>query len=356
MVPNNPPNLAILDDYQNIAPAKFAHLNPHLTSITSFPETLHPKDSDADNAALISRLHPYQIISTMRERTPFSAELISALPNLKYLLTTGQRNRSIDLQACAERDILVTGTTGLGAGSQKRDSLPSPSSTTEHTWALILGLARNIAQGHSAVKSGGWQGGLAMGLAGKTLGILGLGSLGTATAKIGVVAFGMRVTAWSSNLTQDMADEKARLLGLPPGTFVVASSKLALFREADVLSVHYVLSERSKGIVGEQELGVMKPTALLVNTSRGPLVEEKALLNILKNGRIRGAALDVFDQEPLPEDSEWSNTKWGIEGRSEVLLSPHMGYAEEGIMNRWYEEQAENLESWLNGKSVETKL
>ncbi|OJD13424.1 hypothetical protein AJ78_06114 [Emergomyces pasteurianus Ep9510] len=356
MHPNTPLNLAILDDYQNIAPAKFSHLKPRLASIVSFPETLHPNHNDADKVALLSRLQPYQIISTMRERTPFPAEIISSLPNLRYLLTTGQRNRSIDLQACAERDILVTGTTGLGAGSQKQDSLPSPGSTTEHTWALILGLARNIAPGHAAVKSGAWQGSLAMGLAGKTLGILGLGSLGTATAKIGVLAFGMRVKAWSSNLTQDMADEKAGLLGLPAGTFEVVSSKLALFREADVLSVHYVLSERSIGIVGEQELEVMKPTALLVNTSRGPLIEEKALLKTLKEGRIRGAALDVFDQEPLPGDSEWRNKNWGIEGRSEVLLSPHMGYAEEGIMNRWYEEQAEYLERWLNGKGVEMKL
>ncbi|PGH34509.1 glycerate dehydrogenase [[Emmonsia] crescens] len=353
MQPNTPLNLAILDDYQNIAPAKFSHLKPHLTTITSFPETLHPKHNHADKVALISRLRPYQIISTMRERTPFPAELISSLPNLKYLLTTGTRNRSIDLQACAQRGILVTGTTGLRTGPV---SLPSPSSTTEHTWALILGLARNIARDDAAVKSGGWQGSFAMGLAGKTLGILGLGSLGTATAKIGALAFGMRVIAWSSNLTQDMADEKASAFGLPAGTFEVTSSKLALFREADVLSVHYVLSERSLGIVREEELGVMKPTALLVNTSRGPLIQEKALLKTLKEGRIRGAALDVFDLEPLPRDSEWRSTRWGMEGRSEVLLSPHMGYAEEGIMNIWYEEQAENLERWLNGKEVENKL
>ncbi|KLJ11070.1 glycerate dehydrogenase [Blastomyces silverae] len=166
----------------------------------------------------------------------------------------------------------------------------------------------------------------------------------------------MRVIAWSSNLTQDMADEKASALGLPAGTFEVVSSKLALFREADVLSVHYVLSERSLGIVGEEELGVMKPTALLVNTSRGPLIGEKALLKTLKEGKIRGAALDVFDLEPLPGDSPWRTTRWGVEGRSEVLLSPHMGYVEEGIMHRWYEEQAENLDRWLNGKEVENKL
>lgn len=234
--------------------------------------------------------------------------------------------------------------------------MPYADSTTEHTWALILGLARNIARDDAAVKNGRWQGSFATGLAGKTLGVLGLGALGAATAKIGALAFGMRVIAWSSNLTQDAADEKAAGLGLPAGTFEVASSKLELFREADVLSVHYVLSERSVGIVGAEELGVMKPTALLVNTSRGPLVDEKSLLKTLEEGKIRGVALDVFDLEPLPLDSPWRTTRWGVEGRSDVLLSPHMGYVEEGVMHRWYEEQAENLEKWLSGKDVETRL
>ncbi|KAL2363058.1 hypothetical protein RJZ56_004019 [Blastomyces dermatitidis] len=245
MPASSPLNLAILDDYQNIATAKFSHLKLHLTSITSFPETLHPSHNDGDKAALISRLKPYHIISTMLERTPFSAEVISPLPNLKYLLITGHCNRAIDQQACAEWGILVTGTTGLGAHSQKLDSLPHTGSTTEHTWALILGMARNIARDDAVVKSGGWQGSFAAGLERKTLGILGLGSLGslgTATEKIGALAFGMRVVAWSSNLTQDMADEKAAALGLPAGAFEVVSSKLELFREADVLSVHYMLS------------------------------------------------------------------------------------------------------------------
>ncbi|PGH16008.1 hypothetical protein AJ79_01988 [Helicocarpus griseus UAMH5409] len=356
MTTRPPLNLAIIDDYQNIAPSKFQPLQPRLTGITSFPQTLHPAHHAPDKTALITRLHPYQIISTMRERTPFPADLIASLPNLKYIMTTGTRNRAIDLQACAERGILVTGTTGLGAGEHKLSIPPSPSSTTQHTWALILGLARYIARDDAVVKSGGWQGSLAMGLAGKTLGILGLGNLGTAAAKIGVLAFGMRVVAWSSSLTQEMADQKAVEAGLPAGSFVVADSKLALFRGADVVSVHYVLSERSKGIVGKEELEAMKRTALLVNTSRGPLVEEEALLEVLREGRIRGAALDVFNREPLAGDSEWRTTKWGVEGRSEVLLSPHMGYAEEEIMERWYEEQAENLGRWLDGKEVETRL
>ncbi|EEQ85663.2 D-isomer specific 2-hydroxyacid dehydrogenase [Blastomyces dermatitidis ER-3] len=282
MPASSPLNLAILDDYQNIATAKFSHLKLHLTSITSFPETLHPSHNDGDKAALISRLKPYHIISTMLERTPFSAEVISPLPNLKYLLITGHCNRAIDQQACAEWGILVTGTTGLGAHSQKLDSLPHTGSTTEHTWALILGMARNIARDDAVVKSGGWQGSFAAGLERKTLGSL--GSLGTATEKIGALAFGMRVVAWSSNLTQDMADEKAAALGLPAGAFEVVST----------------------------------------------------LLKTLKEGKIRGAALDAFDMEPLPGDSAWRTTRRGVEGRSEGLLPQHMGY----------EEQAENLVKW----------
>ncbi|KAL1957786.1 hypothetical protein VTO42DRAFT_5504 [Malbranchea cinnamomea] len=346
--------LAILDDYHGIAPSKFAHLEPRI-SITSYPDTLDTRDP-AQKQELIKRLQPYTIISTMRERTPFPADVVSALPNLKLLLTTGTRNLALDLNAFAERGVTVAGTTGRGAQHRQLEQLPSPSSTVQHAWALILGLARNLARDDASVKSGGWQTSLATDLAGKTLALLGLGKLGTAVAKIGVLAFNMKIKAWSTSLTQETADEKATSLGLPPGTFEVVDSKEQLFREADVLSVHYVLSERSRGIVGEKEFAVMKPTALFVNTSRGPLVDERALLDVLKKGKIRGAALDVYDTEPLPQESEWRTTPWGKDGRSEVLLTPHMGYCEEGIMNRWYEEQAENVERWLAGKEVEAKL
>ncbi|KAK2734825.1 hypothetical protein FQN55_002520 [Onygenales sp. PD_40] len=352
----SPLHLAILDDYQSLSPPKFHPLttpHPNLT-ITTHPHTLHPTHNAHDKQTLISLLHPYQIISTMRERTPFPASLLTSLPNLKLLLTTGTRNRAIDLPTCAAHGIIVAGTTGVKPGEEK---LPTPSSTVQHTWALILGLARHIARDDASVKGGGWQGdSLAMGLAGKTLGIVGLGKLGAATGRIGIVAFGMRVVAWSSNLTQEAADERAVELGLPVGSFVVVRGKEELFRVADVVSLHYVLSERSRGMVGGRELGVMKSSALLVNTSRGPLVEEGELLETLKRGGIRGAALDVFDREPLAEDSEWRTTEWGVEGRSEVLLTPHMGYGEEEIMNRWYEEQAENLGRWLEGKEVLNRL
>jgi lactate dehydrogenase-like 2-hydroxyacid dehydrogenase len=340
--------LAILDDYQNIAPAKFAHLSSRI-SITSYPETLNTQDA-AQKAELIRRLQPYTVISTMRERTPFPADVVNALPNLKYLLTTGTRNRGLDIDACTKRGIPVTGTTGL-------EAIQQPDSTTQHTWALILGLARHIARDDASVKSGGWQGqSLATELAGKTLALLGLGKLGTAVARIGALAFNMKIKAWSSSLTQEAADEKAVAAGLQPGTFEVVTSKEELFRAADVLSVHYVLSDRSRGIVGEKELALLKPTALLVNSSRGPLIDQLALLDTLKKGKIRGAALDVFEIEPLPADSEWRTIAWGKEGRSEVLLSPHMGYVTEGILDCWYEEQAENLRRWLGGEELKTRL
>lgn len=347
------PRLAILDDYQGLAPARFEHLKARGVDIASFPETLNPRDP-AQKAALIERLQPFDIVVTMRERTPLPADVIAALPNLKLLLTTGRKNASLDLDACRQRGITVAGTTGQGRGGLLPEA--DPDSTTQHTWALILGLARHIARDDAAVKAGGWQGSLATGLPGKTLGLLGLGRLGTATARIAVLAFSMKVIAWSMNLTQDRADEAARQAGLPAGTFEVVSSKLELFRRADILSVHYVLSPRSRGLVGRAELDAMKPTALLVNTSRGPIIDEAALLEALHAGRIRGAALDVFDAEPLPADSPWRTTAWGRDGRSEVLLTPHTGYCEEENMERWYDEQAENLERWLDGQELRTRL
>jgi len=176
------------------------------------------------------------------------------------------------------------------------------------------------------------------------------------TAKVAVYGFGMKIKAWSSSLTQEGAEEKAKACGLSAGTFEAARSKEELFETADILSVHYVLSPRSRDIVGAKELGLMKPTALIVNTSRGPLINEGALLKVLKEGKIRGAALDVFDTEPLSSDSDWRTTPWGQDGRSEVLLSPHMGYVEEGVMNRWYEETADNVERWLDGKEMVNKM
>lgn len=337
--------LAILDDYQGIAPEYFSHLESRI-EVSSFPETLDPRDPE-QRSTLIQRLVHFDVVLAMRERTPFSADTIAALPNLKLLLTTGTRNLALDLDAFTRANVAVAGTEGRP---------PGVNSTVQHTWALILGLSRNIARDDAAVKSGAWQGSLGVNLSGKTLGLLGLGKLGSQVGKIASLAFGMRVLAWSTNLTQAKSDEQAQSQGLPAGTFAVAASKEEFFRRADIISVHSVLSDRSRGIVGTAELEMMQPSAFIVNTSRGPLIDEGALLNTLKAGRIRGAALDVFDPEPLPLDSPWRTTPWGQDGRSEVLLTPHMGYGEEDLLKGWYRETAKNLERWLNGEELVCKL
>jgi len=231
-----------------------------------------------------------------------------------------------------------------------------PDSTTTHCWALILGLARQIARDDRLVKNGEWQGAtLATPISGKTLALCGLGRLGAAVGRIAVLAWGMRVICWSTNSTQDKADEVAVSVGLEAGDFEVVS-KEELFKEADVLSVHYVLSERSRGIIGKKELGLMKKSALFVNTSRGPLVDEEALLEVCDAGGISGVALDVFDVEPLPKESHWRTTRWGEEGRAEVVLSPHMGYGEMETLKGWYEDNAKNLERWLKGEELVARL
>ncbi|KAH6985243.1 D-isomer specific 2-hydroxyacid dehydrogenase [Ilyonectria destructans] len=343
--------LAILDDYFGIAATKFSHLGSRV-EVHCFPDTLGTDSKER----LIKQLQPYHVISTMRERTPLSGAVIRSLANLRLILTTGMKNASIDMAACAERGIIVAGAKGIG-NSGEPGQPSSLDSTLQHTWALILGIARNIARDDAVVKSQrGWQTSPATGLTRKTLGLLGLGKLGADTARVGATVFGMKVIAWSTNLTQENADEKARAFGLPDGSFKVAASKEDLFRASDVLSIHHVLSDRSKHIVGAKELELMKPTSFLVNTSRGQLVNEEALFATLKEGKIRGAAIDVYNVEPLEEDSEWTTTAWGQDGRSEVLLSPHMGYVEEGVMHRWYEDTVKNLERWLDGQELDTKF
>ncbi|KAJ5923834.1 hypothetical protein N7466_008021 [Penicillium verhagenii] len=339
------PTFAILDDYQGIAPSYFAHLESRI-SISSFPETLDPRDP-TQHDALVERLQSFDVILAMRERTPFAAKTINALPNLKLLLTTGTRNLSLDLQAFADRGVPVAGTEGRP---------PGVNSTVQHTWALILAAARNVARDDAAVKRGAWQGSLGFTLSGKKLGLLGLGKLGSQVGKIGIQSFGVEVIAWSANLTQEKADEQAQAQGLPAGSFKVASSKTEFFAQADIVSVHNVLSERSRGIVGAAELATMKSSATIINTSRGPLIDEIALLAALNAGKIRGAALDVFDPEPLPLDSPWRTTAWGEDGRSDVILTPHMGYGEEDLLRGWYKEVAENLERWLNGETLLRKM
>lgn len=284
----------------------------------------------------------------MRERTPFPAELIHRLPNLRLLLTTGRRNAALDLPALAARDIPVVGTID-------RTTPTGPDSTTQHCVAMILALARNIAADDALVKSGDWQTGFATGLPGKKFGVVGLGRLGAAVARIMHVAFGMKIIAWSSNLTQDYAGERAKDMNLPEGTFMCVSRE-ELFSSADVVSLQLVLSARTRGLISISDLERMKPSALLVNTSRGPLINERDLLEVLRTGQIRGAALDVFDLEPLPRNSEWRTTAWGKDGRASVLLTPHMGYVEGDHIKDWYEQQVEAIQRWKKGEALENTL
>ena len=361
-IPPSPIKVAILDDYQGIAGPHFAHLEPQF-DITVFRDTLlpynHPSTPDDVKNELVERLKPFTVISTMRERTPFPEALLEKLPNLKLLLTTGLKNAAIDLKAAKRLGVPVTGSIGRWEGNK-----PPPAknprgldSTTEHIIALILGIARRLAADDLEVKTGGWETGLATGLGGKVFGAVGFGRLGVDTARILYQIFGMRIVAWSTSLTQEVADEKAKAAGLPvededgEKIFKVVS-KEELFKQADIASVHYVLSERSRGIVSRTDLALLKKSAFLINTSRGPVVDEEGLLDILENGAIRGAALDVFEIEPLPKDSRWRSQKWGTEGRSQVLLSPHMGYVEEGIMGRFYTEQVENTRRWHRGEKL----
>ncbi|KAF2818730.1 D-isomer-specific 2-hydroxyacid dehydrogenase-like protein [Ophiobolus disseminans] len=374
----SPVKLAILDDYHNLALEHFSHIDPSKLFITVFNDTLpsysHPATSDADRKALVDRLAPFSALFTMRERTPFPGNLLRQLPNLKTIFATGAKFESWDMDTIKELGIKVYAapgkgrTDGKGSGSSPR-ILPVKKGgghpTTQHVWALILALARNVAADDAVVKGkgvkGGWQTELAIGLPGKTLGLVGFGRIGSHVARVGVLAFGMKVVCWSANLTQEKADRLAEEAGLPVTGAGMASdnektfkvvSKEELFQTADVVTVHYVLSERSKGVVGAQELEWMKPSSFLVNTSRGPLVNEAALLDTLRRGRIRGAALDVFDIEPLPADSPWRSEDWDVQGKSRVLLTPHMGYVEEGTMQTWYEETAENVERLVERKEL----
>ncbi|KAK7968028.1 uncharacterized protein PG986_002305 [Apiospora aurea] len=350
--------IAVLDDYQELSKPHFDRLRDAGYEVTTFTDTLlpynHPDTPQEVKDALVKRLEPFAIISTMRERTPIPEDLVAKLPNLKLLLTTGKRNAAIDVKACRDRGVPVAGTDG---GAKRR----GPDSTTTHCVAMILALARNVAQDDTVMKAGGWQTEAATELSGKVFGTLGLGRLGTSVGKIMAAAFGMKVVAWSSNLTQEAADAKAREAGLPvededgEKTFKVVSRD-ELFRTADVVSVQLVLSDRSRGLVNRDDLAKMKKSALFINTSRGPIVNEADLLDAASTGTVRGVALDVFALEPLPRDSPWRTTKWGEDGRARVLLTPHMGYVEEGTMASWYEQQVENILRWQMGEALQAEF
>jgi phosphoglycerate dehydrogenase-like enzyme len=307
--------IAVLDDYQGVA-LKMADWS----AVQARAELDIYNDHLADTDAVAKRLLPYDIVCVMRERTPLRRELIERLPNLKLIASTGPRNASIDLEAAAARGIDVAHTGYFG------------SPTVELTWALILASARHIVAEADALRGGGWQHTIGDDLAGKTLGVIGLGNLGGKIAKVGL-AFGMNVIAWSQNLTA----EKAALAGAR------LEAKEALLRESDVVSIHLVLSERTRGLIGAHELNLMKPTARLVNTSRGPIVVESALIAALKERRIAGAAIDVYDTEPLPPGHPYRKLE-------NLLATPHIGYVSRGLYERFYQDTASNILAWLQAR------
>jgi phosphoglycerate dehydrogenase-like enzyme len=307
--------IAVLDDYQGVA-LKMADWS----AVTARAHVDVFSDHLADADAVVERLLPYDIVCVMRERTPLRAELIERLPNLKLIASTGPRNASIDLQAAAARGIAVVHTGYFG------------SPTVELTWALILASARHIVAEATAVRRGGWQHTIGDDLSGKTLGVIGLGHIGSQVAKIGL-AFGMRVLAWSQNLTA----EKCAAAG------AALVSKEELLRQADIVSVHLVLSERTRGLIGAGELALMKRSARLVNTSRGPIVVEAALIAALKAGQIAGAAIDVYDVEPLPAEHPYRSL-------DNLLATPHIGYVSRGLYQRFYRDTVSNIIAWLDAR------
>jgi phosphoglycerate dehydrogenase-like enzyme len=314
--------VAILDDYQETALrlADWASLHPQ-AEITVLNAHI------ADRETLAKRLHDCDAAVAMRERTPFPAALLERLPNLKLLVTAGMRNAAIDLEAAAARGVTVCGT----------DMLPYP--TAELTWGLILAFARNIAREDRGLREGygregKWQTTVGMGLKGKTLGLLGLGKLGVQVGAIGK-AFGMELVAWSQNLTA----ERAAAAGARH------VDKATLFATADVISIHLVLGERTRALVKAEDLARMKRTAFLVNTSRGPIVEEAALIAALEAGRIAGAAIDVYDAEPLPADHR-------LRRLANTVLTPHLGYVTEENYRLVYGQAVEAVAAYLAGAPI----
>jgi phosphoglycerate dehydrogenase-like enzyme len=311
-------NIAILDDYQNVA-LKLADWS----SLQSRARITVFNDHISDPGALIERLKPFEVLSIMRERTPLPRSIIEQLPNLKLIASNARRNASVDVAAAKERGIIVCAT-GY-----------SSTATVELTWALIHALLRNLPAEHASVRSGGWQLSVGDDLYGKTLGIVGLGNIGSRVAKV-AQAYGMSVIAWSQNLTREKAEENG---GARPVT------KEALFRGADIVTVHLVLSERTVGIIGATELELMKPTAYLINTSRGPLITESALITALRDRKIAGAGLDVYDNEPLPPDHPFRCIE-------KVITTPHIGYVTKRTYQTFYGHTVENILAWIEGQPI----
>ena len=312
-----PVQIAVLDDYQEVARAHgpWETLAPG-AEVTFFHDHL------LRDGVVRDLLAGFEVVVAMRERTPFTAKRLASLKDLKLLVTTGMGNAAIDMDAAREHGITVCGT----------GSLPTP--TAELTWGLIIAFQRNLLEEDRRIREGGWQRTIGPELAGRTLAILGLGNLGRRVAAI-ARAFEMEVIAWSEHLTAEAAAEA--------GATAVARDEL--FERADVLTIHTRLSDRTRGLVGARELALMKPTALLVNTSRGPIVDEDALIKALRKGKIGGAALDVYAKEPLPKDHP-------LREAPRTLLSPHLGYVTTGTYDVFYREAVEDIAAWMRGDPV----
>ena len=309
--------VALLDDYQEVAlqMADWRSL-PADTDLEVF------RDHLAEEDVLVERLQDFDVIMAMRERTPFTRSLLQRLPSLRLLITSGMRNASIDLQAASDCSVTVCGTNGL------------PTPTAELTWGLILALLREIPREDHATRNGRWQVSLGITLHGKTLGMIGLGRLGSQVAAVGN-AFGMNVIAWSQNLTQDRAAQGGATL----------VSKDELLERADIATIHLVLSDRTRDLIGARELGLMQPTSYLINTSRGPIVNEPALIHALETRAIAGAGLDVFDVEPLPLDHPFRRL-------DNLVITPHMGYVTKETYQVFYGEALEDIIAFLNGNPI----
>ncbi|GEC07097.1 2-hydroxyacid dehydrogenase [Streptomyces spinoverrucosus] len=310
---------AVLDDYQGVATtiADWAPLGDSVEVIT-FPDHFPTEDE------LAAALADFDFVVTLRERVPFPASILDRLPRLKLLIASGMRNSVIDYAAAQANGITVCGT----------ESSPTP--PVELTWALILGLARGIVQENAALRTGGpWQSTVGADLHGRRLGLLGLGKIGSRVARIGL-AFGMEVTAWSQNLTKERTDE----LGVH-----LSPSKEDLLTTSDFVSVHLALSDRTRSLLGPAELALLKPTAYLINTSRAAIIDQEALLTALHEGRIAGAAVDVYDTEPLPTDHP-------LRKAPHLLATPHLGYVSRANYERYYGQAIENIQAYLNGTPI----
>jgi phosphoglycerate dehydrogenase-like enzyme len=313
--------LSILDDYQGVA-LDMADWAPIKSRGVEIAVERYPF---VDEDAAVRALAQSELVAAMRERTQFPRSLVDRLPKLKLLITTGMRNASFDMAALKDRGVTVCGTGGPGGGNED---------TAELAWGLILGAMRRIAEDHQLMRQGGWQTRIGHRVAGKTLGLLGLGRLGSAVARVGL-AFGMKAIAWSQNLTAERSREQG----------VERVEKDELFRRSDILSVHLVLSPRSRGLVGAREIGLMKPSAILVNTSRGPICDTDAIIAALKEGRLAYAGFDVYDKEPLAADHP-------LRTAPNVILTPHIGYVTDENYRSSYPQIVENVAAFLDGKPV----